>query len=299
MKKLLSLLGAAGLFLAAGSSVMSFTYLDNAAQSTSTTTASDIASIRDIKDINDVITTPDLGVVGSLDSRLETKGGAVPYYYGMTQENLIPFMAESNPELYKGRLQGMVRLEQSTWNEFTQVSTNKVRIIGIEGTVNVTFRVVVSTSQAIRQPQLGAFVTRNQNGEHLDVIADMIINRLIALNGQNLPKNIDKTTIHYHQLPILDGTYGEVRIDNFFGPTIVTWDAVQLPKTINTNVEISEISEAAIVNAFRDANPALDDLFYLPNTQTMRFVSEDAATITFRVGKDVLLVAVVHFQLVR
>jgi hypothetical protein len=79
----------------------------------------------------------------------------------------------------------------------------------------------------------------------------------------------------------------------------VTWDAVELPKTINTNVEISEISEAAIVNAFRDANPDLDDLFYLPNTQTMRFVSEDAATITFRAGKDVLLVAVVHFQLIR
>jgi hypothetical protein len=114
MKKLLSLLGAAGLFLVAGSSVMSFTYLDNAAQSASTTTVSDVANIRDIKDINDVITTPDLGVVGSLDPRLETKGGVIPYYYGMTQENLIPFMAESNPELYKGRLQGMVRLEQST-----------------------------------------------------------------------------------------------------------------------------------------------------------------------------------------
>jgi len=140
----------------------------------------------------------------------------------MKAKALIPFIAESNPILNGAGLQSRIHVEESTYNEFTQVSTNKISIEGIEGTVDVTFRVVISASQAIRQPQLGAFITRNQDGKSVHVTTDMILNRLIALNGQNLPSNINKTTIHYHQLPILDGTYGEVRIDDFVGATIVT-----------------------------------------------------------------------------
>jgi len=112
MKKLLSLLGAAGLLLAAGSSVMSFTYLDIATQSASTTTVLNSAFAEN--NINEVITTTDLGVVGSLDARLETKGGTLPNYYGMIEENLVPFIAESNPLLNEPGLQKRVHLEQST-----------------------------------------------------------------------------------------------------------------------------------------------------------------------------------------
>jgi len=292
MKKLLSLLGAAGLFLATGSSVMSFTYLDTATQSTSTTTMLDSALAA--TSIHEVITTTDLGVVGSLDARLETKGGT----YSMAEANLVPFIAESNPLLNDVGLQKRVHLEQSTWNEATQVSTNKVRIIGMEGTVNVTFRVVMSTSEAISQPQLGAFITRDQNGKHIDVTTDMIINRLIALNGQNLPKNIDKSAVEYYPLPIFDGTYGIVRINNFSGSTVVAWDDVKLPKKIETEVVISEKSEAALVKAFHDANPALNDLFVLPNTQTVKFGDKKNATITFHAGNDVLLTVNVYFWLI-
>jgi len=108
MKKLLSLLGAAGLFLATGSSVMSFTYLDTATQSASTTTMLNSALAE--TNIHEVITTTDLGVVGNLDTRLETKGEA----YSMIEENLVPFIAESNPLLNDAELQKRVHLEQST-----------------------------------------------------------------------------------------------------------------------------------------------------------------------------------------
>jgi len=282
MKKLLSLLGAAGLLLASGSSVMSFSYIDNQPVNPTTVLNSELA----LPDLHDVIFQTSLGTIGDLDPRLvtDTDGNI-----SMKDNDLIDLIKLYNPDV-----NASLRVDFTRWDDVSRLASAVVVAEGYSSEVVVTFQVPRGVWEIADHFYAGAFITQRADGSSVNITDEMVLNRWYALNKHALPRTVSIDQVHYKSFN--PQHYGEITIDNYSGRYTILWWDVKMPAKINTNLTVKAASQQGIIDAFKAANPSLKVLLNDPSVIKVQILSNDLATLRVKVGNDLLLYSAVFFQ---